>query len=173
MWSPTAEVPVLLSRYHWTAPEAGFIKLNFDGAFDCSARLAGAGGVMRNEEGHLILAFAEAVRAPHPPEAELKVLFQGVKLAKTIGITKQILEGDSLILVENVQREGALSCDWMPSWKNLLAVLEPGRAWRKEKILFCRRSENRLADALAKMRPPPVAMFHSYLTWNHLLAKNR
>ncbi|KAL0349464.1 UNVERIFIED_CONTAM: putative ribonuclease H protein [Sesamum radiatum] len=45
----------------WTKPEAGWIKINTDGASKGNPGVAGAGGIARNEEGAVIFAFYETL----------------------------------------------------------------------------------------------------------------
>lgn len=84
------------------ASKPGVSKLNFDGSLNLPAHLAG-------------------IKAAHQLEAELQAHLQGLKLSKTMAIRNLIMiEGDCLILVENLQRAGALSWEFMTLWKKLL-----------------------------------------------------
>lgn len=80
-------------------------KLNFDGSLNLPAHLAG-------------------IKAAHQLEAELQAHLQGLKLSKTMAIRNLIMiEGGCLILVENLQRAGALSWEFMTLCKKLLHEL--------------------------------------------------
>lgn len=43
---------------YWQTPELGFLKLNTDGSFEQNNGKAGLGGVLRDEDGQLIMAFS-------------------------------------------------------------------------------------------------------------------
>lgn len=63
-----------LTTDRWLPPPPGWIKMNFDGAFDIHSGKASIGGLARDLNGNLLMAFTSEVRASHPLEAELLAL---------------------------------------------------------------------------------------------------
>lgn len=60
------------------------------------------------------------IQANNTLEGELQALCQGVAICISNGVSKVVLKGDCLILVDNFQKELKLSCDFMVTWKKLL-----------------------------------------------------
>lgn len=97
--------PVGLPKEGWGSPKDGITELNFDVVLNLTANLAGMGGITRNQSyGEMIAAFTGAIKATHPLGAELQPLLKGVLIAKTMKIRPVMIDGDCLILVENLQR---------------------------------------------------------------------
>lgn len=97
--------PVGLPKEGWGSPKDGITELNFDVVLNLTAYLAGMGGITRNRSnGEVIAAFTGAIKATHPLEAELQPLLKGVLIAQTMKIRPVMIDGDFLILVENLQR---------------------------------------------------------------------
>lgn len=65
--------------------------------------------IIRNYSGGLMLAFSAAMKVTNPSEAELRALHQGVFICKSKGCPKFALEGDCMILVENLRKIRTLS----------------------------------------------------------------
>jgi hypothetical protein len=83
----------------WCKPPSGWLKVNADGAFSAGTGDGGWGYVIRDEAG--VLIFTGAGRIHHFRDAlhaEVVACTQGVKAAAEKGISKIILETDSLIL---------------------------------------------------------------------------
>lgn len=149
-------IPVSVqSSDEWKAPPEGYYKLNFDGAVNPRAQTAGIGGIIRDANGEMIAAFTG--RASHPMEAELQALVEGLLISQRKGIRKIIIECDCLVIVKNLEKLGNLQ-SWAitTSWKELLDTLEKFDNWE---VKFCRRTENRIADILAKIAYPILAVF--------------
>lgn len=71
-----------------------------------------------------------------------------------------MIEGDCLILVENLQQASKLAWEFMPQWKSLLKYLQELQEWQ---LNICRRSRNQVADALAKVALPTFTIFRTFL----------
>ena len=48
-------------RPRWKPPDAGLLKVNFDGAISDDLRVAGIGVAVRNEHGEVVAALAEQI----------------------------------------------------------------------------------------------------------------
>ncbi|KAJ8634296.1 hypothetical protein MRB53_027632 [Persea americana] len=87
----------------WFPPTKGFYKLNFDGAMNPGTMTTGIGGIIRNHNGELIVAYTSSIKAMTPLEAEIQALYQGIIQCKVNHARRVIIEGDCLVLIENVQ----------------------------------------------------------------------
>lgn len=83
-------------------------KLNLDGSLSLRADLTRMRGIIGDAESALIAAFLGAVKPDHPLEAELEILLQGIIVAQSMRIKYLEIEGDCLILAENLQRAGTI-----------------------------------------------------------------
>ena len=121
---------------------------------------ASIGGIIRNHHGKLIVAYTSSIKAMTPLEAEIQALYQGIIQCKVNHARRVIIEGDCLVLVENIQNQMTVSWDIMHWWMKLLQALEGIPEWY---IRFRRRSKNAVAHNLSKLNCPAFTTFKSYL----------
>ncbi|XP_042939510.1 uncharacterized protein LOC122274547 [Carya illinoinensis] len=79
----------------WTKPPLGWHKLNMDGSSFGNPGSCGIGGVIRNESGRHVQAYASYIGFGSNNKAELMALLQGLRICKALNITKVIVEMDS------------------------------------------------------------------------------
>lgn len=127
-------------------PPPGWIKPNFDGAFDIHTGKASIGGLARDPYGNLLMALNAEVRATHPLEAELIALQRGLHHVSHLAPPELQIEGDCLILVTSIRNSGHLSWDLMPLWRRTMDTLTSFAQWT---IHYCKRSANQAANILA------------------------
>ena len=84
-------------------PPPGWIKLNFDGAYNGNTGKASIGGLARDAYGNLLMAYTCEVRAAHPSEVELLALQRGLKHLNPAFSSPLLIEGDCLILITNIR----------------------------------------------------------------------
>ena len=88
-------------RTRWQPPPADLMKINFNGAVFSSANAASIGVVIRNNSGEVIASCSQRwSQAYNSNEIEALVAAKAVSFATKIGITKAILEGDSLTIMK-------------------------------------------------------------------------
>jgi hypothetical protein len=93
---------------HWTAPQAGWYKLNTDWSF--LGKEAGAGMICHDSEGAIIFSACRQIfRCKDAPGAELSALFEGVSLALQRCSLPLIIETDCLEIVKILENE---EMDW-------------------------------------------------------------
>lgn len=126
--------------------------MNFDGAFDHQSGKAQIGGLARDQNGNLLMAFTgELVRASHLLGVELLALQRGLHHLSSLPQSAVQLEGDCLVLITSIRESGYLSWDLMPMWKQTMDMLSSYAQWT---IHYCKRSANRVADMLAHYEMP-------------------
>ncbi|KAL5200217.1 hypothetical protein ABZP36_021420 [Zizania latifolia] len=87
----------------WRKPEAGWMKLNFDGSSVHSTGMASIGEVYRDHEGRIVLGYAERIGTATSSVAELVALKRGLELAVKNGWRRVWAEGDSMVVVDVVR----------------------------------------------------------------------
>ncbi|KAK7840328.1 hypothetical protein CFP56_016805 [Quercus suber] len=95
---PAVEKPIqhVLS---WNPPPAPYLKFNVDGAIFSNLQFVGIGVIVRKWDGSFVTAMSKLINAPLGPlEAEFKAIDVGLQLAKVLGVSELIIEGDSLIV---------------------------------------------------------------------------
>ncbi|WJZ85140.1 hypothetical protein VitviT2T_004692 [Vitis vinifera] len=96
-----------LRYFSWHRPDAGWVKLNFDGSFKGRTGRAGGGGLLRDAQGSFIAAFATPLDTSNSLIAEIGALEGGLRLALKLNVERILIEGDSKITIEmlNGKRE--------------------------------------------------------------------
>jgi len=84
---------------HWEPPMRGWKVLNIDGAVSGNPGRAGAGGVIRGEDGEWIIGFPENVGHCSVVKAGLRAMLHGLKIAKEVPIHKLWVQSDSSTVV--------------------------------------------------------------------------
>ena len=88
-------------RTRWQPPPADLMKINFGGAVFSNANAVGIGMVIRNNSGQVIASCSEQLsQAYNGNEIEALAAAKAVSFAAEIGITKAVLEGDSLTIMK-------------------------------------------------------------------------
>ncbi|XP_060197735.1 uncharacterized protein LOC132626759 isoform X2 [Lycium barbarum] len=93
----------------WIRPPLNWIKLNTDGSHNCEDDI-GAGGIVRDSNGNLIMAFAKSLGKGSSNLAEAKAALYGMKWCISNGFRNIILESDSLIIINML--EGKINIAW-------------------------------------------------------------
>ena len=89
-------IPVPISSPNsWSAPLAGSLKLNVDGAAKGNLGPAGYGGAIRNLKGDILSLFWGSIGSNNNNMVELEGLINGLKWALQTGKNPLVAEGDS------------------------------------------------------------------------------
>ncbi|KAK8520935.1 hypothetical protein V6N12_004858 [Hibiscus sabdariffa] len=92
-----------LSKSMWSAPPAGFLNLNVDGAMLRDGSKGGIGGILRDNVGDQLASFSLPFGLGPPILAELEAINYGLDFFFTINNfdrSRLILESDSAIVIE-------------------------------------------------------------------------
>lgn len=147
--SPSIHNPhTLATLLYWKFPIAGKVKLNVDGCwYDADmVNRAGFGGIFRDCVGAWILGFYGKCNTPTCHEAELKAIYEGLKIIREKGIAYVDLESDSLWAVNAINREEPPQmCPAMV--EDIKALVR----MTGTKVSHASRQANQCADALARM----------------------
>ena len=132
----------------WTPPPPGWLKFNFDGATFKDRKLAGLGGVIRNDNGLIMAAFTQTIPLPTSVEmVEVLAARSALVLAKELCLNQVLLEGDSEIIIKALSNGGRESS----SYGHILLdikLLTP--AFRGVSFCHSRRQANKVAHRLAR-----------------------
>ncbi|MQL86618.1 hypothetical protein Taro_019165 [Colocasia esculenta] len=112
-WGITLQVsaPLAPKIVRWYLPPPGRLKLNVDGAYKSTSSTAAGGGILRNEMGDMIFAFAARYHGVHSSlEAEALALRNGIILCYEKGFSEFLIKSDSLVLVQIMK--GQYSIPW-------------------------------------------------------------
>ena len=81
----------------WKPADHGSVKMNVDGSFIAGASKGGVGGILRNDTGTFMAAFAVPVHAlASAMQIELLAMQEGIKILKRQQYSKAVLETDCL-----------------------------------------------------------------------------
>ncbi|MQM12600.1 hypothetical protein Taro_045520 [Colocasia esculenta] len=99
------------SVVRWFTPPSGRLKLNVDGAFKSTSGEAGGGGIVRDQNGNMLCAFAHAYHGLNSSlAAEALAMRDGISMCCRNGISKVMIETDSHNLVQIMTAQQA--CHW-------------------------------------------------------------
>ena len=139
---------------HFTLPGEGFIKLNFDGASKGNPRVAGLGGIFRDNLENTWLICVDSCGIISNNEVEFTTVGQGLRIAIRLGYKNVEVEGDSSLVINTVRKlNNGTSWDKLSqSWRTTRLIQEIGDLIHKFNYLIIRhvRTEgNKAANFLA------------------------
>lgn len=132
----------------WLLPPKGRLKLNFDGASKGNSGLSGAGFIVRDENGKMLLVVSIKLQDGTNKEVECSTLFEGINLCIAKGWHNVDFKGDSQIVV-NVVSSGQA-----PSWRLNQWVKEINmclKGIQNHTLRHVYREANKPADLLSKI----------------------
>ena len=90
----------------WKCPQAGLIKINFDGAVCSKANMSGVGAVIKDDKGAILASCSEKIpQAYKADEIEELATRKALSFAAELGFQSASLEGDSLGLIQALKSE--------------------------------------------------------------------
>ncbi|XP_042939531.1 uncharacterized protein LOC122274569 [Carya illinoinensis] len=95
---------LILKLVRWTKPTLGRLKLNVDGSSNGNPGAAGAGGVLRDSKGDLLMSFSVHLGTGTSNFAEVMSLIHGLRLIKRMGVVHIDLESDSMMVIQATLR---------------------------------------------------------------------
>jgi len=135
----------------WRKPEAGRLKLNFDGSSKLASRRASIGGVYRDHEGAFVLGYAERIGTATSSVAELAALRRGLELAVANGWRRVWIEGDARAVVDAVRRRARVRAEEDRRLCGEIADLLPLLDLDDMTVSHVRRAGNRVAHGFAQL----------------------
>ncbi|KAG6702808.1 hypothetical protein I3842_07G054300 [Carya illinoinensis] len=121
------DIPVLNPKpkrvrvVRWTRPRQGWVKLNIDGSSLGNLGHSGAGGVIRDDNGRLIVAYSVSLGHGTNNFAEFQSLLEGVRRCHTLGFSRVQIETDSQLLVNWITKDACPNWYLEDFWEELHA----------------------------------------------------
>lgn len=94
----------------WYSPPPSWHKINFDGSAKGNLSPTGCGGVLRDCYGKLVSAVALPLGIQTNHFVEVVVAYHGIKLAREKGVSKLLVKGDSLNIINYLRKCLSPSC---------------------------------------------------------------
>ncbi|XP_060182081.1 uncharacterized protein LOC132611714 [Lycium barbarum] len=130
---------------YWNKPASNFFKLNSDGTLRNES--CGGGGVIRDAQGKMIMAYSIHFNNGTSNNAEAKALLFGIQWCIQHNITNIELETDSILLLSWVKQIFKIPWQIEGTIRDIRRHLE-GATWS---IQHCYREANKVSDLLAAM----------------------
>ena len=90
----------------WRAPQAGFVKVNFDGALFGDSNKSGVGAVIKDNNGDVLASFSEKIfQAYKAEEIEALVALKALTFTHELGFQNVTIEGDVLGLIQALKSQ--------------------------------------------------------------------
>ncbi|KAK4733775.1 hypothetical protein R3W88_008036 [Solanum pinnatisectum] len=131
----------------WNRPPDEWVKINTDGSALNNPGIIGAGGIIRNKNGELILAFATPLGEGTNNQAEVEAAILGLSWCVNLRYDKVILEVDSQLLVDWFKNSTAATWSLYSQMQKLQHIATELTQVKCTHIL---REANYVADSLAK-----------------------
>jgi len=131
----------------WKRPRDQWVKLNTDGSALCNPGRMGAGGIIRDHNGEMVLAFATPLREGTNNQAEIGAAIFGLTWAVQSGHRNVALEVDSQLLMHWIALKAK------PPWSVNTQIQQLQQLIRQTHSFTCKhifREANFVADSLAK-----------------------
>jgi len=146
--------PKSTTEEHWSPPQSGFIKLNYDGASKGNPGQAGAGGIFRTSQGTVCRFYALDLGHATNNEAELIAVKHGILIAIRERYHRIIVEGDSAMVTGIIQKlqQGTPWEKITQSWRTAALIEEVSQLLKQVQYLIpshIKRKGNEAADFLA------------------------
>jgi ribonuclease HI len=137
-----------LQMTNWCRPNPSWIKINSDASFFSSSGQAGAGAVVRDDSGKIVLtACVPLNNCRSPVEAEAKALLFGISLLDNCRNLNLHLETDCAALVSKLMSKDINRSE---IWVTIEEIKDSLKGWNNHTISKIGRASNQVADSLAK-----------------------
>ncbi|XP_060170402.1 uncharacterized protein LOC132601318 [Lycium barbarum] len=130
----------------WNCPGDNEWKLNTDGSYIADQGKAGAGGILRKSNGHMVMAFASPVHFTTNNYSETQAALQGIQWCLDHNFNNLILELDSLLVVNMILAK----CKVPWKFQNDIAFIQQAVQLHNITVQHCFREGNDVADLLSK-----------------------
>ncbi|KAI3886318.1 hypothetical protein MKW92_050516 [Papaver armeniacum] len=141
--------PSMISKQASEEGEQGFCFIDFDGAAKGNPGPAGAGAILRSEDGRVLCRLREGVGIATNNVAEYRAMLLGVKYALKKGFKRISVRGDSKLICMQVQGL------WKTKSENMKILCKEAKELKEQfdsfKILHVLRDLNSAADAEANL----------------------
>ncbi|XVF29969.1 hypothetical protein REPUB_Repub16aG0017000 [Reevesia pubescens] len=133
----------------WKPPDAGLFKVNFDGAMTKNDSTGGIGVIVRDHTGQCMGALSVKVQLIASPfQVEAMAAIKALNFAHELGMTKIVLEGDSLTIIKKLQQ--SLEQDLSPVGNLIDEARQKMHAFRYCCSIHTKRQGNLAAHTLAQ-----------------------
>ena len=136
------------TQQHWVPPPANLVKINFDGAVFSNDNFSGVGAKIRDENGLVLGSCTKRLaQAYSVVEVEALATTSALAFANDLGVTRVILEGDSLVVIKALREEEQLLS---PTSLLLEDVRMLSQSFQKLLYSHTKREGNSVAHSLAR-----------------------
>ncbi|KAM3247773.1 hypothetical protein P3L10_009540 [Capsicum annuum] len=130
----------------WEKPEMDSWKLNTDGSYIANQGRAGTGGVVRNRDGQMLMAFAAPIQFLTNSYSETQAALHGIIWCCQQNFQKLFIKLDSLFVVDMIL--GNCSIPWR--LQEAISQIRNNIQAHNITVQHCLREANEVADLLSK-----------------------
>ncbi|MQM23530.1 hypothetical protein Taro_056595, partial [Colocasia esculenta] len=122
LWAIYGVSSKVLKLVRWIPPLSNF-SLNVDGTCKGNPGVCGGGGCIRDSHGNVHVAFSHFCGDGTSMIAEVRALYDGLKLAASIGFQLSTVYSDSQSLVKSIEEKKMISWQSYRWWREVLSLL--------------------------------------------------
>ncbi|XP_058111297.1 uncharacterized protein LOC131254326 [Magnolia sinica] len=116
-------IPRHVAMIKWTRPPPGWIKVNVDGSALGNPGSSRGGGVGRSGDRNFLFAFFSGYGFGSNGRVETKAIWARLSLCRDLGFNKVELVSDSKVVVDSLNRQGAISWALWYWWARIKALM--------------------------------------------------
>ncbi|KAB2605937.1 S ribonuclease [Pyrus ussuriensis x Pyrus communis] len=150
-WHDSKKGSSRTTTHKWEKPTVGWVKCNFDGAWDDLGQRGGVGVVVRDEKGDFVAATALQFRGISSAIlAEIMAARAAVLFARNMGVSQMVVQEDAMMVINALQNDKVALCNGMFG-NVLLDARQMLQSFQNWKATFGRRETNKVAHRLARL----------------------
>ncbi|KAE8692380.1 hypothetical protein F3Y22_tig00110840pilonHSYRG00213 [Hibiscus syriacus] len=146
---PSDPIGYAKSFESWLSPSRGFLKFNVNGAMQVDGSKGGIGGILRDQDGNLIMSFSAPIGSGSSVQAEILAIDFAIKLfmdSRWFKAYRLIVESDCAVVVNWLSNPSTI----LSEWASLLHPIIASLFQEKNLVNHISRRCNSLADQRAK-----------------------
>ena len=158
-YSSKSVARLTLRPIKWEKPQSGWIEMNTDGSSNESSRIAGCGGVLRDEQGRWIKGFAKKIGIINSFITEMWGLRDGLLMCCSYNVSCVEIELDAKAIIDVLLNSNYVDNIVSPILDDCRQLISNfSQVW----IRHCYREANRCANKLAKMGSSHIIDFATF-----------
>ena len=138
---------IKVHKVGWNKPPEDWVKINTDGSALNNPGKIGAGGIIRDKDGKLLMAFAVPLGEGSNNKAEVEAALFGLQWATELGHTNIIMELDSQIVVQWIAKKTVHHWSVTNQLERIQQLIQQTQQFKCDHIF---REANWVADSLSK-----------------------
>lgn len=124
--------PLRIIQVTWNKPPQDWVKVNCDGAFIQSAKLATTGGLIRDSDGRILQSYQAYIGPASILYAELYGIWKGLDICANMNLLQVMVDSNSKVAIDIIQKNNK---QW--NWKCSFLLEKILVLTKRINVIFC------------------------------------